>query len=80
MSDIVTTVNETNVSSNAKISFRVRSNPKREGSKAHARFASYMKAKTVREYLDSDGTKADLKYDWEKGFIDIDGVERSESQ
>jgi hypothetical protein len=59
------------ITSETKISFLVKSNPKREGSKAHARFSKYMGAKTVAEYLEKGGTKADLKYDSEKKFIQI---------
>ena len=54
-----------------KVIFNVKSNPKREGSKAHARFSKYMGSKTVEEYLANGGTKGDLKYDSEKEFITI---------
>lgn len=56
----------------SKVVFNKKTNPKREGSKAHARFDKYMKAKTVKEYFELSGTKADLKYDVEKGFITIE--------
>lgn len=78
MENIRTTVNETPVSDEAKITFNVKSNPKREGSKAHARFQNYMKARTVAEYLELGGTTADLKYDWEKSFIEVANVDRAE--
>ena len=55
----------------AKIVWNVKKNPKREGSQAHARFSKYMGSKTVAEYLERSGTKADLKYDAMKGFIEI---------
>jgi len=58
-------------STSTKITFNVKSNPKREGSKAHARFDKYMAAKTVAEYMDLGGTKGDLKYDEEKEFITV---------
>ena len=59
------------ITNETKITFNVKSNPKREGSKAHARFQGYMKAKTVGEYYSMGGTKGDLKYDSEKDFIQI---------
>lgn len=64
MSDVTT--------ENAKIVWKVKKNPKREGSKAHARFSKYMAAKTVAEYIELGGTKADLKYDEQKGFITLE--------
>jgi hypothetical protein len=59
------------ITNETRVKFTVKSNPKREGSKAHARFSKYMAAKTVGEYLELGGTKADLKYDAEKKFIEI---------
>lgn len=59
------------ITNETKITFNVKSNPKREGSKAHARFAKYMRAKTVGEYMELGGTKGDLKYDSEKEFITV---------
>ena len=44
-------------------------NPKRVGSKAHARYAIYGAAKTVKEYLDLGGLKADMKYDFQHQFL-----------
>ncbi len=79
MSDLSLTVNDQPVEADAAVTFNVTSNPKREGSKAHARFAKYIGSETVQAYLDSDGTKGDLRYDWDKGFIDIDGVDRDDS-
>ncbi len=76
MENTITTINETPVAAGAKVTFARKDNPKREGSKAHARFQSYMGAKTVDEYLERGGSKADLKYDWEKSFIEVEGVER----
>ena len=61
-----------NYTNDSKITFNVKSNPKRDGSQAHARFEKYMKAKTVAEYFDLGGTKADLKYDAMKQFITVD--------
>jgi len=58
-------------STSTKVTFTVKGNPKREGSKAHARFAKYMSARTVEEYMELGGTKGDLKYDQEKEFIAV---------
>ena len=76
MENIVATINQTPIADEAKVTFTRKGNPKREGSKAHKRFSKYMGSKTVAEYLDREGTKADLKYDWEKGFIEIEGLDR----
>ena len=76
-SKIVATVAETPVAETAKITFTRKGNPKRDGSKAAQRFSNYMGSKTVAEYLERQGTKADLKYDWDKGFIEIEGLKRS---
>jgi len=75
---IVAQVAETSVSETAKITFTRKGNPKRDGSKAAKRFSSYMGSKTVAEYLEREGTKADLKYDWDKGFIEIEGLKRTQ--
>lgn len=79
MSKLNLKINDSEVSNENEVTFTVRTNPKREGSKAHSRFADYMGTETVESYLAAGGTKGDLKYDWEKGFIDIDGVDRDES-
>jgi hypothetical protein len=51
------------------------SNPKREGSKAHARFALYRTGMTVAEYRaavgDATNARADLAWDQKHGFIRI---------
>ena len=44
-------------------------NPKRKGSKAHARYEAYETATTVAEALELGATKADLKYDSEHEFV-----------
>ena len=62
MTDLNLTINETEVSNDDEISFNVTSNPKREGSKAHSRFAGYIGSETVESYLAAGGTKGDLKY------------------
>lgn len=77
MSDvIVVKIDEVDIAESAAITFNRKGNPKREGSKAYLRYQNYMDAETVGEYLENDGTKADLRYDWEKGFIEIEGIER----
>ena len=60
----------------------VESNPKREGSKAHAAFSHYEDGMTVGEYCDAmekDGigkeATPNLVYDAKKGFITIEGYE-----
>ena len=45
------------------------SNPKRKGSKAHARYESYAAATSVQEALDLGAVRADLKYDAEHGYL-----------
>ncbi|KAJ8610085.1 hypothetical protein CTAYLR_007078 [Chrysophaeum taylorii] len=47
------------------------SNPKREGSKSHVRYESYKRAKTVREYYELGGSKADLTHDMKRGFVTV---------
>ena len=79
MSELNLTINDVEVSNDDEVSFNQTANPKREGSKAHSRFAKYMKSETVESYLAAGGTKGDLKYDWDKGFIDIGEIERDES-
>lgn len=53
------------------IEWHTESNPKRPSGKAHARFEAYMGAPTVGEYLKRGGTKGDLRYDSEKGFLSL---------
>jgi len=62
----------------SKVTFNQKKNPKRDGSKAHARFARYMSAKNVAEYFKLGGSVADLKYDFDKSFIEVEGNSRSE--
>ncbi len=57
---------------NVNITWNVKENPKRKGSQAHGRFAKYMKAKTVAEYMKLGGTRADLRYDESKGFLTLE--------
>lgn len=67
---VVANINGVNVENSTKIKY-IDSNPKRKGSKAHARFEAYMKSKTVEEFLKLGGLKADLRYDSDKGFVEI---------
>lgn len=55
----------------AKITVLAEGNPKREGTKAHAAFALYAKAKTVGDYLAAGGTTVDLHWDEDKKLIKI---------
>lgn len=64
----------------AKITMVAESNPKREGSKAHARFQLYSGVKTVGEYLaksttfegeELKGTYTDLAYNVGRGYIKV---------
>jgi hypothetical protein len=54
----------------AKIT-KVEANPKREGTKAHARFALYKKGMTVREALEAGVTRQDLRWDTERKLVVI---------
>ena len=56
---------------NTKLEWHVKDNPKRPSGKAHARFEAYMGAPTVGEYLKRGGTRGDLRYDAEKGFLSL---------
>ena len=50
-------------------------NPKREGTLCHARYEEYKCARTVQEALEKGATKADLKWDAERGFCEFgDGI------
>lgn len=53
-------------------------NPKKPGSKAHARYALYREGMTVTEFMAAGGTSADVKYDADHGFIRVDLPERGE--
>ena len=61
------------VPDSAKITLLAKSNPKREGSKAHARFAKYVDGMTVAQALDAGVITPDLVYDTKHGFISIEG-------
>ena len=54
-----------------KLTVRVDANPKRVGSKAHARFALYKTGDTVEQFMKKGGTYSTLKWDTEHGFVAI---------
>lgn len=51
------------------IKLLVKENPKRPGTESHKRFKFYSKCKTVGAFLKAGGTRRDLDWDYEKGFI-----------
>lgn len=53
------------------ITVLAKENPKRPGSKAHARFALYRTGMTVGEWLEAGGTMSCLAYDLEHEFIEV---------
>jgi hypothetical protein len=59
----------------AKIEVMVDENPKRQGSKSHARFELYREAETVQDFINMGGLTADLIYDVQHEFITIEGYE-----
>ncbi len=48
-------------------------NPKRPGSKSHKRFDLYRDGMSVQEFLRAGGTREDLRWDRERGYISIKG-------
>jgi hypothetical protein len=54
-----------------KITLKVKENPKKEGSKARARFDHYASSTTVGDYLSKGGTYQDIAYDVGRGFIAV---------
>lgn len=56
-----------------KIKLLADKNPKREGSKAHSRFALYKKEMTVGEFIKAGGTFGDLAWDASRGYIQVEG-------
>ena len=66
------------VADSATIKLLVQGNPKREGSKAHGRFAAYVDGMTVGAALDAGVTTPDLVYDSKHGFISIEGYDPGE--
>lgn len=51
------------VQDNAKITLLVKANPRREGTKAHKRFALYKTGMTVGDYLKKGGSRGSLRKD-----------------
>jgi hypothetical protein len=65
-------INDVKVCDSTVIEYRT--NPKRIGKKAWARYEEYQDATTIGEYLElteSKFAKADLRYDHNKGFLTI---------
>lgn len=48
-------------------------NPKKETSASHARFALYQVGDTIDQFLAKGGTLGDVKWDAERGFIRLEG-------
>ena len=70
-SEIIANINGINISKTTKLNY-VAENPKRKNSKARDRFGKYMKAKTVAEFYELGGTRADLRYDQQHEFVKIE--------
>lgn len=68
--EIIANINGINVTKETKLAY-VAENPKRKNSKARDRFGKYMKAKTVAEFYELGGTRADLRYDQHHEFVKI---------
>ena len=66
---VVCNINGHNVSNECRISMAP--NPKRVGSKAHERYSDYESATTIGEYLEAGGLKADLRFDHNKGYLEL---------
>lgn len=65
-------VNGFNIEDDSVIEFKP--NPKRPGFKAHSRYEEYQKSTSLADYLaiaDKKYSKADLRFDEEKGFLKI---------
>lgn len=65
---------------NQKIVVKADSNPKRKGTKAAKTFRLYAKAGTVAEFLELGGTRADIAWDAERGFIKVLPVRTRKAQ
>lgn len=55
----------------AKVTVKVAENPKRKGTKAHAKFAKYKSGETVKQHLDRGVRRSSLRYDVKHGYISI---------
>lgn len=51
------------------IKVKAKENPKRPGTESHTRFKLYGRCKTVGSFLKAGGTRRDLAWDFDKGFI-----------
>merc|ERR1719473_1729626 len=50
-------------------------NPKRPGSESHTRYEKYKSASNVGEFIDHGGKRADLLYDYSKGYMTVPHLE-----
>ena len=57
----------------AVLTLNVPANPKRAGSKSHARFEFYNASATVGDFIGLGGTYGDLAWDSARGYITIAG-------
>jgi len=60
------------IPNDATITVVVEANPKREGSKGAERFDLYKTGMTVQAFKDAGGTMADVRWDREHGYIEVD--------
>ena len=49
-------------------------NPKRQKTKAHARWSAYAQCKTVQDAVQAGATMRDLDFDFAKGYVTCEGV------
>lgn len=54
-----------------KITLLSTENPKKPNSKSYERFALYRSGMTVTEFVNAGGTAADVKWDAQRGFINV---------
>jgi hypothetical protein len=57
----------------ALITLLTKENPKRPGSSCYTRFTYYKTGMTVEAYLAAGGTRADIAWDVDHGFISLKG-------
>lgn len=69
--------NSQNGAETTNVEWKVKGNPKRSHGQSYKRFEAYFGATTVKEYLEAGGTKGDLRYDWQHGFLDLHPVDES---
>ena len=53
------------------ITLLVKGNPKREGSKAHGRYAHYKDGMTITAFVKAGGQRVDIKWDLDHGHIAV---------